>query len=611
MTLIALAMTLPFLVSVHREPLVSFCNEFAAAALWIAVMALLSLMPRIAPQVALPRVAWVPASLLLVIVVQTGVMTLNNPAIVHVTLTYLCVATLLTYTGYRLRSLPELTAVVAWAALAGGLCSITIELIQGCAPTIAQGGHMMWAGLIDPRSNGRLYGNLAQPNHLSSYLAWALAGVLYLQDRSTVNRASATVFSLLILAGMVATGSRTAPVQVALSGMIFGLVCWRRAAELPGMKLRQQERRLAFVLPVALLLAYFVLYALLGWLDHHYWHLGIGEHDMTRLTSVGLDSHWQLWRYGWQMFLQTPWLGGGWGNFPGWEYAHLELFGTVDAAGSAHDIVIDLLAQTGVVGSALVLIGLATWAVRARLWQCNGQRAFWLCMLGAVLLHALVEYPLNYTYFLFPAAFALGVLETAPVRRSGARTASVLCTVMVPPILAGLLLFACDDIKLDRLFNAPNLLAVFPAYWNDQALLLNRYGSYAVASGMSVNAEHPEARLELQHDAIALMPTAAVISNDVVALALLGRDAEALDEVKRMQLLDPENYGSNFGLLVWRCVQQGSKLSHFIGELAVLRPSGAVKAVAPAASLKMTQHGRPASAVSSVPASAALLGGID
>ena len=601
LVLFTLALTLPYVISVHRLPLVSFCNEFAAAAFWIAIVSLLSLMPRLAPHVALPRVAWVPASLALVLCLQTVVMTLANPMAVHVALTYLCVATLLTYAGYRLRDLQGLTSAVALAVIAGAVLSIAIQLIQGCAPTIQQGSDAMWFGLVDPRSNGRLYGNLAQPNHLNSYLAWALAGVLYLRERSTLGRYGAILLAVLVMLGMVATGSRTAPVQVALIGLVFGLVWWRRAAP-PGLSLRQQQRRRAVALPVALLLGYFALYTLLSWLDRTYWHLGVGEHDMARLTTEGLSGRWQLYRYGWRMFLQTPWLGGGWGSFPGWQYANLEHLGTVEASVSAHDIVLDLLAQTGVLGCGLFLIGLATWAVRARVWALDGRRAFWLCMLGTVLLHALVEYPLNYTYFMFPAAFALGVLDTAPVRWSGARASSLLCTVMVPPVLAGLLLFASDDIKLDRLFNAPNELTVFPQYWKDQALILSRFGSYAVASGISVNHAHPDARLDLQRDALALMPMPAVVSNYVVALALLGRDDEALDQVRRMQLLDPDNYASDFGLLMWRCVEQGDKLSHFVGKLGALRPASAVKAVPVSPSLKTLMGGVPASAGASVPA---------
>lgn len=596
LALIALALTLPYLISVHRAPLVSFCNEFAAAALWIAIISLLTLMPRLAPHVALPRVAWVPASLALVLCLQMGVLTIGNSMAMHVALTYLCVATLLTYAGYRLRDLQGMTVVVALAAIAGALLSLLIQLIQGCAPTMAQGGHLMLAGLVDPRLNGRLYGNLAQPNHLNSYLAWALAGVLYLRERSILGRYGEVLLAALVMAGMVATGSRTAPVQIALIGLIFGLVWWQRPAP-PGLSPRRQQRRRAVALPVALLLGYFVLYALLGRLDHIDWHLGIGVHDMARLTTEGLEARWQLYRYGWRMFLQNPWLGGGWGSFPGWAYANLEYLGPVDMGSSAHDIVLDLLAQTGVLGCGLFLIGLATWAARARVWALDGRRAFWMCMLGAVLLHALVEFPLNYTYFLFPAAFALGVLDTATVRRSGARASSLLSTIMVPPALAGLLLFASDDIKLDRLFNAPNELAVFPQYWNDQAVILNRFGSYAVASGISVNTEHADARLELQRDALAMMPMPAVVGNYVVALALLGRDDEALDQVRRMRLLDPDNYGANFGMLLWRCVEQGNKLSHFIDKLAALRPAGADEAVTASTSLKTLMGARPASSV--------------
>lgn len=571
--LFVLALTLPYLCSVHRSPMPSFYNEFLAAVLWVAIIMTSCVLSGIAPHVSLPRVAWVPAGLASVLCLQMAVMTLDNAMVLHLALMYLGGATMAAYVGYRLRDMRGLTAVVAIALVVGAVLSLVIQTLQGAAPTMAQGGHAMFGGLVEPRDNGRLYGNLTQANHMASYLAWALAGVLYLRERSVLGRRDAVALVTLVISGMVMTGSRMALLHIAAIGVLFALAEWQHPAA-PGISTRRHALR-AIRLPVALVLGYFVLYATLGWLDHHYWHLGVGNDDMARLTNGGYRDRIQLWRYGWRMFLHAPWLGGGWGGFTAWEYANLEQFGTVTTSLSAHNIVLDLLAQTGVLGCGIFLIGLAAWIWRARLWVLNGKRAFWLCVIAVVMIHALLEYPLDYTYFLFPVAFAMGLLDSASVSWMSARAASLLCTMLIPPALAILLLLASDSQKLDRLYHAPNVLAAFPAYWNDQAVILSRLGSFAVAAGISVNGAHPEARLAMQRDALALSYVPGTITNYIVALALLGRDDEALDQVRRMKLAWPKTFVQSFGLLLWRCDQQGGRLTAFVAKLEAMHPTEA------------------------------------
>ena len=124
-----------------------------------------------------------------------------------------------------------------------------------------------------------------------------------------------------------------------------------------------------------------------------------------------------LWKYGWTMFKTHPLLGVGWGEFPRYQFEFVRELGGVEIANNSHDIFIDLLAKTG-------LLGLGDRAVRrGRAGSCaccarriRRARIFGLALLGVLMMHALVEYPQQYMFFLMPAMLVFGLLETRPLR---------------------------------------------------------------------------------------------------------------------------------------------------------------------------------------------------
>lgn len=598
-TLFAAALTVPYLISIHQLPLASFHNELASGALWLGILLAVLLMPQLVPPTAFPRGALVPAGLVLVLLVQCLVMPVVNSTTMRIGIGYLTIATLLTYLGYRLRDLVGLTGLLAAAAIGGGLLSFGIEVVQALSKPGPLGAVITLGGLLVPRS-ARLFANLAQPNHLATYLSWGLGGACYLYQSGVLKWRAAAALLLLLLTAMVGTGSRIALGHVVLIGVVFGLARWYSLRSADGRAGWHIGLRAA-ALPIFLLLAYLLLDQGLAWIDRVA-HLGLDTDAVRRMAGSGsLTGRLRLWNYGWHMFLNSPWLGGGWGGFPAWQYQRIETLGPVEPAISAHNIVLDLLGQTGLIGCGLFLLGMASWAWRARASALTWQRAFWFCLLGTVLAHALVEYPLNYTYFLFPAAFALGMLDTAPVRWWGLRSVRLPMlagAILTPVLLASVLLMRSDINKIERFYQTPDLNAGMRRYWDNQAVLLNRYGAFAVAAAISVNGAHPEARLQMQRDAMNIMPMSGVVTNYIVTLALLGRDDEAMEQVKRMRLSEPDSaYPVNFALLLMRCDEQGSRLAKFTSKLQRMRPAGLPATVFPAK----------AGLADNVPASAALV----
>jgi len=129
-------------------------------------------------------------------------------------------------------------------------------------------------------------------------------------------------------------------------------------------------------------------------------YLGVGMEEVLRqpLTDANFAIQERLahWVAALRMWEQAPWLGVGPGNYAA-VYPSVRLLAWEDPLGHAHNIYLNVLAETGLVGflaySAMIL-GLGTWLVR-RIVQTRGpERALALGVLGVWVhlnLHNLVD----------------------------------------------------------------------------------------------------------------------------------------------------------------------------------------------------------------------------
>jgi hypothetical protein len=107
-----------------------------------------------------------------------------------------------------------------------------------------------------------------------------------------------------------------------------------------------------------------------------------------------------LWGYGWQQVPSAQWAVA-------LDHAPLQRYFE-----HSHNIALDLLIWAGVpVGGCLVVLaGIALWRQTAAI---DDARARWLLVaVMGVLVHALLEFPLEYAYFLLPVGLVLGALHT-------------------------------------------------------------------------------------------------------------------------------------------------------------------------------------------------------
>ena len=279
-----------------------------------------------------------------------------------------------------------------------GVASALIGLVQVFAPHLADGN---W---IAPATGGsRATGNLRQPNHLSSLLLWSVVGALWLGEAKVLERRIAAALAILFIFVIVLSASRTG------AGGMLTLAGW-------GLLDRRLSRRTRVLLMLSP-----VLYAAMWWLTAAW---GAHSHQVVGAQArfgKGLDlatNRYDVWSNTLSLIASHPWFGVGFGEFNfAWTLTPFpgrpnEFFD------HTHNLVLNLMVELGVPLATLVL-ALMVYALWRALQHAiaDGREpgtgypvqraAFVIVFLVAV--HSMLEYPLWYTYFLLPTAFAFGL----------------------------------------------------------------------------------------------------------------------------------------------------------------------------------------------------------
>ncbi|MGE8331263.1 MAG: PglL family O-oligosaccharyltransferase, partial [Paraburkholderia nemoris] len=320
-----------------------------------------------------------------------------------------------------------------------------------------------------------------------------------------------------------------------------------------------------WIIPIVLAVLFFVINALIRWANVRY-HLELGQSAAERFQDAGqIAPRLALWKYGWTMFKMHPLLGVGWGEFPSYQYEFAKSLGGVEIANNSHDIFIDLLAKTGLVGLAIVLFGVITWLVRVVRAPQSSARVFGIALIGVLVMHALVEYPQQYMFFLLPAMFVFGLLETKPLRFVPARLSFGVFAVVVFGGLAALYPVYRDYARAEVLYYGQRPAEQYRA---DPSFLFQAWGEYGLATLLPMNSTDLPQKLAMHKQAMALLPGETVLRRYAVLQALSGDQAGALDTVERLKIFATElkDWPSQLSYVYQLCDEQKT-LTGFKAEL--------------------------------------------
>lgn len=295
-----------------------------------------------------------------------------------------------------------------WERETSSQCADFVFLAVGVASVVSTGMQMhQWLALKTEASfwilsNGlpnRYYANLAQPNLLSSLLLMGVLACFWGYYRQKMAGWLAVAVAAFLLFGVVLTSSRTAWISI----LILALSTYRLHGKMPaGMK--------RWIVP-ALAAGFYICALSMPWINQF---LDIPEHDFS-LELRGIQDTARL--EGWRMLLDAaslqPWLGFGWGQIAQATFSVVENYPVqLGIFTHAHNLILDLVLWNGY-PLGLALAGYVGWWVWCVLKQSNDVRQYPAIGVLVVLgIHALLEFPLMYAYFLLPLGLLLGTLNS-------------------------------------------------------------------------------------------------------------------------------------------------------------------------------------------------------
>ncbi|WP_174991117.1 MULTISPECIES: PglL family O-oligosaccharyltransferase [Pandoraea] len=427
-------------------------------------------------------------------------------------------------------------------------------------------GNVPWLVVRLPESVlRRPFGNMFQPNLLATYLSFASAAVFYLWRQRKLSAWIGLPIWALLDVGICVTGSRTAWLQLTLLSL-FGLwLAWKeKSADAQG---RYGTRWLmpAVILPLLLLAAMFVTWA------NTSWGLQLEVSVAARMQQPEhVADRISLWRYSFTILREHWMFGVGWTNFRGAVFALADKLGPTVMANNAHNVLLDLLVKTGAFGTLLVIVPLTTWCVRAVRGVGNASAAFVfaLILLGMLLIHAMLEYPQCYAYFLLPASFLIGVCERKAIRyfppiATGATSLAIvlLSYIAIPWVYR-------DYQRVENAFFEVAILRDdMQMYRAAPARFFAPYGEYALTWALDLNREQLDTKLAMHRRALALNAPLDLIERQIVLLALAGRDEEALNDIKRLKNYSPNSFAQQYRTLITMLREHGADLEPFVNRV--------------------------------------------
>nr|WP_311732018.1 Wzy polymerase domain-containing protein [Variovorax paradoxus] len=428
-------------------------------------------------------------------------------------------------------------SALAWGLLAAGLLSAILGLLQyyGLADALAP-----WTTSPDP---GQAYGNLRQRNQFATLISMALIAVLWLHTVSGHRvRAALLPAGLLLILAAAASTSRTGLLQSLLISGVSAFLAWRE-------RHISNEEAANYGLPhPLLLLALIPAYFIASWLLP----LLVGsevDSMMRRLREGAPDAHSRLilWGNVLDLITQHPWTGWGWGEL---SFAHYStLYGGsrfVEVLDNAHNLPLHLAVELGIPAALLICGGFGWLVLAARPWrETDPARVMMWGLLGAIVLHSLLEYPLWYGPFQLVFGLCLGFLwpgsQEARLKRSAGPSLAAAAVLMAAVGYA-----AWDYTRISQIYLARE--ERLPA-WRDDTLaklreswLFANHVKFAKLMLTPVSAANAAEVHALAQHLLHFSPEPRVIAKLIDSAMLLGLNDEALAQAMRFKKAFPREY---------------------------------------------------------------------
>jgi O-antigen ligase len=556
---VGLMFLLPFLNPYHFFPLTNFYTEWLALALGLAALAPLAA-KRFWDEVEIPALALWLLAFAALLLLQLAWLDIAYPELSLLGALYVVWAAWLVWLGRVLVKscgLESAVPVLAALLLLGGLLNAAAALVQFYNLELAHSSLVAGLGAVQRGA----YGNFGQNNHFADYLSLALISTLYLRIKGRLGLPATAICTGIFLYALALSGSRASWLYLLAA---LALSVWFRAAS-DAPRLRRAALVLAALLPLYALVQFAMsdyglavrpalpgaAYAPVTPIDRFAEELAHGG-LLPKAGGSSLGIRLYLWHQALLMWSRAPLLGVGFGQYAGMFFeqaAELSHYHIANFDRNAHNALLHLLAETGLLGAGLVGAGLGAWLWGLRRRLAPGAEVWWLlCLLSVLFVHSMLEYPLWHANFLGVAAILLGMGSVRGVRLRLSALSRYAFPVMVA---AGFFALA----SVGRAYYDLELLMYPRALPKDrgevvarnQAMLqlhrdtlLAPYVEMVYAGSIVADRNNLQDKLALNGRVLRLLPVPELAYRQVLLLGLNGARAAALLQLDRCVAVFPQ-----------------------------------------------------------------------
>ncbi|XZU50443.1 Wzy polymerase domain-containing protein [Acinetobacter baumannii] len=249
----------------------------------------------------------------------------------------------------------------------------------------------------------RPYGNFGQPNNMATFLIIGLLGCLYLYEKNKVTVWLLLPSALIILFTIALSQSRTSWIVFP-----FLFIYWV-------VKQFGKQKRFRFVQGLLWCLAFFLIAGLILPYITQFIEFSTNT-EITETSSFVARAGSGHERIGmWIQILhaiaQQPWLGYGWSQTSVAVVDSIQ-YGTVHVwFNSAHNVLLDIIIWNGIPIGIVIIAYFTCWFLWLNQQAKETISIIAIMMVCTVLIHAMLEFPQRYAYFLLTCGFLLGIVQ--------------------------------------------------------------------------------------------------------------------------------------------------------------------------------------------------------
>ncbi len=401
--LASLLLSFAWLSPFHTYPWVTFSSELAAFGAGLALLAFF-----LNRNIQIPKLQLYILPVVIVPILQWSFGLVFDFSIALLSSVYLLGFWFMVVMGYNLSlqtdAREQLMQRACWLLLIIASVTSLIAMVQWL------GFESSVYGIMQLKGN-RPYANFGQPNNLATFLIIGLMGALFLYEKHKASLWLLIPASLSILFAICLTQSRTS-----LLVCIFICIYWV-------IKQYKNKPRLNFIKLFGWAATYFLIAGYLLPIIAQVMTTNVGE-AVTHTASLAQRAGSGHERLGmWMQIIhaigERPWFGYGW-NQTSVAVVESIHFNTVQVwFNSAHNILLDLLVWNGLPLGFLIIAYFAIWLF----WLSKNAKdtisIVAILMVSAILMHAMLEFPQRYAYFLLPMGFLLGLIQAQTPNLNG------------------------------------------------------------------------------------------------------------------------------------------------------------------------------------------------